>query len=69
MTYQLTVFSWQVGRVELDFLVESGLGFGFLLGLGQMITWVLLPKPWTLPVSRYFFGWPRSDFPDSLIYK
>lgn len=36
--------------MELDFLVESGLGFGFILGLGQMIAWVIMPKPWTLPV-------------------
>ena len=42
----------KVGRVELDFLVESGLGFGFLLGLGQMLLWVVKPKPWTLPVGR-----------------
>ena len=26
----------KVGRVELDFLVNSGFGFGFLLGLLQM---------------------------------
>ena len=40
--------------MELDFLVESGLGFGFVLGLGQMIAWVMNPKPWTLPVSVIF---------------
>lgn len=37
--------------MELDFLVESGLGFGFILGLGQMLAWVVKPKMWTLPVS------------------
>jgi hypothetical protein len=44
--------------VELDFLVESGLGFGFILGLGQMMAWVMKPKPWTLPVSynNYMFA-------------
>jgi hypothetical protein len=39
--------------VELDFLVESGLGFGFLLGLVQMVAWVMKPKPWTLPVECF----------------
>eukprot|EP00581_Thalassiosira_minuscula_P000001 CAMPEP_0183745648 /NCGR_PEP_ID=MMETSP0737-20130205/66353_1 /TAXON_ID=385413 /ORGANISM="Thalassiosira miniscula, Strain CCMP1093" /LENGTH=548 /DNA_ID=CAMNT_0025981325 /DNA_START=20 /DNA_END=1667 /DNA_ORIENTATION=- len=47
----------KVGRVELDFLVESGLGFGFILGLGQMIAWVIKPKPWTLPVAGAIVGY------------
>ena len=29
----------KVGRVELDFLVNSGFGLGFMLGLGQMVVW------------------------------
>ena len=29
----------KVGRVELDFLVNSGFGLGFVLGLGQMVVW------------------------------
>jgi uncharacterized membrane protein YheB (UPF0754 family) len=56
----------KVGRVELDFLVESGLGFGFLLGLVQMVAWVVKPKPWTLPVAGAFVGyvtnWIASEF-------
>ncbi|KAL7539746.1 hypothetical protein ACHAWF_006496 [Thalassiosira exigua] len=44
----------KVGRVELDFLVESGLGFGFILGIGQMLAWVIKPKLWTLPASQSF---------------
>ena len=50
----------KVGRVELDFLVESGLGFGFLLGLGQMLLWVVKPKPWTLPVAGAFVGYATN---------
>lgn len=56
----------KVGRVELDFLVESGLGFGFLLGLVQMVAWVVKPKPWTLPVAGavvgYVTNWIASEF-------
>lgn len=55
----------KVGRVELDFLVESGLGFGFLLGLIQMVAWVVKPKPWTLPVAGavvgYVTNWIASE--------
>lgn len=40
----------KVGRVELEFLVNSGFGFGFILGLGQMVAWVAKPMKWTLPV-------------------
>lgn len=47
----------KVGRVELDFLVESGLGFGFVLGLLQMVAWVVKPKPWTLPVAGALVGY------------
>ena len=50
----------KVGRVELDFLVESGLGFGFLLGLVQMVAWVVTPKPWTLPVAGAVVGYDTN---------
>jgi hypothetical protein len=43
--------------VELDFLVESGLGFGFALGLFQMMAWALKPKPWTLPAAGAVVGY------------
>ena len=56
----------KVGRVELDFLVESGLGFGFILGLMQMVAWVVMPKPWTLPVAGavvgYVTNWIASEY-------
>jgi hypothetical protein len=41
----------KVGRVELEFLVNSGFGFGFLLGLTQMVAWAAAPATWTLPVA------------------
>jgi len=56
----------KVGRVELDFLVESGLGFGFCLGIVQMVAWVIMPKTWTLPVAGalvgYVTNWIASEF-------
>jgi uncharacterized membrane protein YheB (UPF0754 family) len=47
----------KVGHVELDFLVKSGFGFGFLLGLPQMMLWSIIPKPWTLPMAGALVGY------------
>jgi hypothetical protein len=58
----------KVGRVELDFLVESGLGFGFILGLGQMIAWVIKPAPWTLPVAGAIVGYVTNWIAIKLLF-
>ena len=36
------------GKVELAFLVNSGLGFGMALGLVQMLAWLVYERAWTL---------------------
>ena len=50
-------FFQKVGAKELKFLIESGMGFGFLLGLIQMIQWMLFPLNWTLPVGGAVVGY------------
>lgn len=50
-------FFQQVGKRELAFLVESGVGFGFLLGVFQMLQWMVYPAQWTLPVCGAFVGY------------
>lgn len=47
----------KVGRVELEFLVNSGFGFGFVLGLAQMAAWAINPASWTLPVAGALVGY------------
>jgi hypothetical protein len=54
--------------VELDFLVESGLGFGFILGLFQMMAWVVKPKPWTLPVAGAVVGYVTNWIAIKLLF-
>jgi hypothetical protein len=49
-------FFQKVGKNELKFLVDSGVGIGFLLGLVQMVQWMVLPKNWTLPVGGAIVG-------------
>jgi len=47
----------KVGAQELRFLTDSGLFFGFLLGLIQMTAWLLFPRPWTLPLGGAIVGY------------
>ena len=59
----------KVGRVELEFLVNSGFGFGFLLGLGQMFAWVVKPQPWTLPVAGALVGYVTNWIAIKLLFE
>lgn len=49
-------FFQRVGAKELQFLIDSGFGFGFLLGILQMLQWMLYPRNWTLPVGGAVVG-------------
>ncbi|OUR95166.1 hypothetical protein A9Q81_13800 [Gammaproteobacteria bacterium 42_54_T18] len=43
---------------ELGFLVKSGLYFGFLFGIVQMVFWYLFPEAWyVLPVGGFVVGY------------
>mmetsp|Transcript_7921 Transcript_7921/g.17538 ORF Transcript_7921/g.17538 Transcript_7921/m.17538 type:complete len:494 (-) Transcript_7921:79-1560(-) len=59
----------KVGRRELDFLVISGLYFGFLLGLGQMALWAHFPRGWTLPAAGAFVGYVTNWVAVKLIFE
>ena len=59
----------KVGHVELDFLVKSGFGFGLLLGLGQMVAWVVKPKMWTLPVAGALVGYITNWIAIKLLFE
>lgn len=45
------------GREELKFLTNSGLFFGFLLGLIQMVVWLFYDNPWTLTIGGTIVGY------------
>lgn len=59
----------KVGRVELEFLVNSGFGFGFLLGLAQMAAWAATPAPWTLPVAGALVGYVTNWIAIKLLFE
>ncbi len=48
---------YEVGRQEFKFIERSGLYFGFLFGVFQMIIWVLYPAPWILPAAGFLVGY------------
>ena len=52
----LGTFFQTVGYKELNYLINSGLGFGFLLGIFQMFQWLAYPKEWTLPFAGALIG-------------
>jgi len=54
---QLVDLFQKVGRVELEFLVNSGFGFGMMLGVAQMLTWAAYPVAWTLPAAGALVGY------------
>jgi uncharacterized membrane protein YheB (UPF0754 family) len=51
----------EVGRKEFRFFGHSGLVFGFLIGLVQMVTWLFYQSPWILPAFGLFIGF-ASDW-------
>lgn len=44
------------GQSEFKFIIKSGLYFGFLFGLVQMLCWWLFPSAWILPVFGLLVG-------------
>ncbi|KAL3934626.1 MAG: hypothetical protein SGBAC_009698 [Bacillariaceae sp.] len=59
----------KVGRVELEFLVNSGFGFGFILGLAQMGAWAVKPAFWTLPVAGALVGYVTNWIAIKLLFE
>lgn len=58
-----------MGRVELEFLVNSGFGFGFVLGLAQMGAWAAAPAAWTLPVAGALVGYVTNWIAIKLLFE
>ena len=47
----------EVGRKELDFVVNAGLGFGVLLGIPTVIVHLLVDSWWVLPIAGVLVGY------------
>lgn len=47
----------EAGRKEFDFIARSGIGFGFIIGCVQALTWALTHNAWVMPLFGGFTGW------------
>jgi uncharacterized membrane protein YheB (UPF0754 family) len=59
----------KVGRVELEFLVNSGFGFGLVLGLFQAMSWAKYPLQWTLPAAGALVGYVTNWIAIKLLFE
>lgn len=62
-------FFQRVAYKELAFLVDSGLGLGFLLGVVQMFQWMLYPHPWSLPIGGALVGYVTNWIALKMIFE
>ncbi|MGQ0837116.1 DUF445 domain-containing protein [Actinokineospora sp.] len=44
-------------RPEMRFIAQSGIYFGFTIGLVQLVTWALTKNPWVMPIFGGLTGW------------
>jgi len=47
----------EAGRGEFQFIRESGLYFGFVIGCVQAVAWALTHNMWIMPLFGLFTGW------------
>lgn len=59
---------YEVGRKEFKFIERSGLYFGFLFGMFQMLVWVLYPLPWILPAAGFGVGYLTNWIAIKLVF-
>ena len=59
----------RVGREEFRFIERSGLYFGFLFGLIQMVCWIFFQGWWILPLAGLIIGWATNYLALRLIFQ
>jgi uncharacterized membrane protein YheB (UPF0754 family) len=57
------------GREEFKFIERSGLYFGFLFGLIQMVIWYFFPEWWILPLCGLIVGFATNWLALKLIFQ
>ena len=58
-----------IGKPEFKFIEKSGLYFGLLLGMAQIVAWVLYPMGWTLPVQGIIVGYLTNYLALEMIFR
>jgi uncharacterized membrane protein YheB (UPF0754 family) len=58
-----------IGEAEFRFIKRSGLYFGFLFGILQLVAWVVYPAWWSLPLAGFFVGYATNWMAIKLIFE
>ncbi|MEM9557686.1 MAG: hypothetical protein AAGC60_25735 [Acidobacteriota bacterium] len=57
------------GEAEFRFIVRSGLYFGFLFGLVQLVVWIVYPAGWVLPAFGALVGYATNWIALNVIFR
>tara|TARA_R110001592_G_scaffold319724_2_gene597469 strand:- start:21013 stop:22245 length:1233 start_codon:yes stop_codon:yes gene_type:complete len=59
----------ECGEKEFSFIIKSGLWFGFLFGLPQLLLWYFFPSPLLLPICGFLVGWATNWLALNMIFR
>ena len=59
----------ECGESEFNFIIKSGLWFGFLFGLPQVVLWYYFPNPFVLPICGFLVGWATNWVALNMIFR
>jgi len=59
----------EIAAPEFRFIERSGLWFGLVFGLGQMLVWLAFPEQWILPVAGFAVGYVTNWLALHLIFE
>ena len=59
----------EIAGPEFKFIERSGLWFGFLFGVLQMLVWIVYPAAWVLPAAGFLVGYITNWLALNLIFE
>ncbi len=59
----------EIAGPEFKFIERSGLWFGFLFGIVQMLFWIVYPAGWVLPAAGFLVGYITNWLALNLIFE
>ncbi|MDH3655841.1 MAG: DUF445 family protein [Myxococcales bacterium] len=59
----------EIAGPEFKFIERSGLWFGFLFGIIQMLVWIIYPAGWVLPAAGFLVGYITNWLALNLIFE
>lgn len=59
----------KVGKPEFKFIERSGFYFGFLLGMLQLVFWIIYPVSWSIPIQGIIVGYLTNFLAINMIFR